>query len=204
MIEREREGEPALAAVDVTDIEPAGRETCGDAQAQATHGQEIMVGEEVESLLADFEAESDAETETEIFLETGRAGEALGALNDLREAVVASVLAGPELALAGLALGDRDNGGDEYVAVQGKRCAERAERVGKQPPAAAMAAFDDFADIGDRAGAGEAMRKAGADGGRQGSPTIGPEQGAKAKVAKFDGRRCLGGGRGPAEGEDVG
>ena len=86
--------------------QPAGREPARDAQAKAPGGEEIMVAEEMERAVFDLDPERDAEAAADMLLEPGRPGEALAAVDDLREAAAAAIDPSPDLAAAGRILGD--------------------------------------------------------------------------------------------------
>src|SRR4051794_2989022 len=147
-----------------------------------------MVAEEVERLVLHKGGERDAEAAADIFLEPRRPGEALRAVDHLREAAAAAVEPGPELAAARLILGDGDDSGDEGLARQRQRTADQPRKLRQRAPAPAHPALDDLPGIDDAAARAEVPAEARPNRFRQPRPSLLADEGAETQVAEF-GRR---------------
>ena len=85
----QREAELAVGKVGMGDVERAGTEPRRQDEASSEELKEIALAAEDQRALAGIDGERHADPAADIFLKAGRAGEALGGMNDLREAVAA-------------------------------------------------------------------------------------------------------------------
>ena len=105
--------------------------------------------------VADADRQGHAQTVSQILLKAGRAGKALGTLDDLRETFVAAIDAGPKLAAGRFVLGDRNRRWHVDGAAQGQGRAGQSGGLGEPPADEAHPHRDDAAAIGDRPAAGQ-------------------------------------------------
>src|SRR3954470_12840453 len=202
MLEGEKEREATVSAIDMAHLHPSRLEAMRQADAKAAERDEIMVAAEMQRALLDRHTKRDADAAADIFLESGRAGEALDAVDRLWEAMTAtSVDAHPELAAARRILGDRNRRRHENVAAERQGRADRAEQPGEQAAATAQPAFHDLARIDDRAPLSDMATEARAHRLGQLRPGFLADEGAEAEVAGIRGE-CSGRDA-SAEGDDL-
>src|SRR5687768_8110001 len=92
-----------------------------------------MIADEMNRAVVGIHPQSYADAIAQIFLEPGRAGKALVALDDLRKAGAAPVDARPILSAADPVLGHGHRRWGPYRGVEGEGSAERAQQLGQQP-----------------------------------------------------------------------
>src|SRR5579871_6098951 len=109
MAERQHEGEPLVAAIDMADHQLARAEKPRQAQPYRPNVQEVVVAVEMQRAGICRHPERDAEAATEILLEPRRPGELLAAMDHLRESAGPAVDPHPELTAARGVLGHRDD-----------------------------------------------------------------------------------------------
>src|SRR5262249_40142947 len=107
--------------------------------------------------------ERHADAITDVFLEPGRSGEALGRMDDLREAVAARVEPRPDLAARSHILGHGDDARNFCVASRWKRAANQPYCLREPPAGLAQPRLQHFAGVDRGAAAGEALAEAATD-----------------------------------------
>lgn len=118
MAERQDEGEPTVAPFDMADRQGARAQPSGHAQPEPAESDEITVAVETQSLCIRTDRKSDAAAAAQIFLRTGRSGEAFAGADDLRKTRLPSVYPGPELSAGGAVFTDRNHGRNADIVVE--------------------------------------------------------------------------------------
>ncbi|HYC73234.1 MAG TPA: hypothetical protein VEC04_00165 [Brevundimonas sp.] len=188
VIQREGEGEAALAQIAMGDDEGAGFGPAWQAETEAEDGGEIEGAAEGKGAVSGHNGQGHADASADMLLESGRAGEALGAVDHLRKAGRADVQSGPDLALADGVLGDGDDAG-AGAKDQRQRSADQAGGLGETSAGEIALDGADLAPIGDRRAGPEAFAEPAANRRREGRPVAGGDKGAEAEVGEFAGRR---------------
>src|ERR1043166_9439194 len=93
----EGEAEPTVGQLAVRDGERAGREPARERKAAAEQLDEISGAAEDQRRIDHVHRQRHADAEADMLLEAGRAGKALGRMDDLREAGAAGVETRPHL-----------------------------------------------------------------------------------------------------------
>src|SRR5262245_3772424 len=193
MEDLQREAELVVGKLGVGDIEGAGREPGRQPPAPAEQLEEIVLAAEDQRAFAGIDGERHADAPADIFLEAGRAGEPLGGMDHLREALAARIEPRPDLAAHPLR--DRHQAGGmgareaaaRTVSIAGQRqwAADQTCGLGEPPAGAAHPGVQDLAGVDHRASAHEPLAEAAADRERQRGPVLVGHQRAEAHIAQL-------------------
>src|SRR5262245_23031646 len=188
MEDLQRETELAVGQIGMGDVERARAEPRRQAPAPAEELEEIVLAAEDQRAFAGIDPERHADAIADIFLETGRTGEALGRMDDLREALGAGVKSRPDVAAHpfrhGHDAGDPDVRG-MGIARDRQRSADETRGLRQQPAGPAHPGVEDFARVDHGASTGEALAEAAADRERQRGPVLVAHQRAEADIAQL-------------------